>query len=153
MQNITPDKGIVHTLVPLPYGDDGAGSLSLDFFNAAKQLTVKVQESEVLKSEGEIYTEDHREDTVSEEFLNFPPNLTPDITQSDLPQDTISCSEVSVAHNDSYSSGDATAVSSEYLEALRQENARLLSRLGNLGSFSLLKGDAYSSSSQKSSSH
>ncbi|XP_071543580.1 uncharacterized protein [Panulirus ornatus] len=59
--------------------------------------------------------------------------------------------QVSVVHNSSYSSGDATTLSSDEWTKLRQENAKLLSRLGNFGSFSFLSQNpkSFSSSSSK----
>ncbi|XP_068223426.1 uncharacterized protein [Palaemon carinicauda] len=94
-------------------------------------------EGEIMKSGSEIQITENSEDF----------SMSEDGTTSKLDIG----SEMSVIQNDTYSSGDITAVSSQSMDALRQENEILLRRLGNLGSFGLLNLISQSSSSTSES--
>ncbi|KAG7166511.1 hypothetical protein Hamer_G005623, partial [Homarus americanus] len=60
--------------------------------------------------------------------------------------------QVSVVYNESYSSGEAMTLSTEQLTKLQQENAELLSRLQNFGSFGSILIRNYKSPQSSSSS-
>ncbi|XP_069168632.1 titin [Procambarus clarkii] len=107
--------------------------------------------SQNLRSEGELeldengerlmITEDHEPDT--DEHLTSRESRVEESQEDQRTSDD--GLQVSVVHDESYSSGDAITLSTEELSRLQQENAELLLRLSNLGSFSFLTRNFQSS--------
>ncbi|XP_066944757.1 protein bassoon-like isoform X2 [Macrobrachium rosenbergii] len=114
-----------------------------------KGLRPSVNEGE-LKSESEIeIITDNNEESSSisgKPDTNDPASYTAE--DYSLLSTKATGSELSVVQDDTYSSGDVTGVSAESIDALRHENAILLHRLRNLGSFGFLGPGSQSSSSE-----